>query len=147
MPQVTLQAITPKAEVANVRVLTGQIQAELDRVGQEIKDDFMDTTLGWKHRVVFTVVTAMTPKTIGCTVSTDDKIYGYLSNGTKRHSIRATNAQSLRWTSPTGEKVFRMYSHHPGIKARNYAQKIARKYRGVLAKRLQSAIDNSVGGK
>ena len=109
------------------------------RTGTKIKADFAKTTDTWSKKPKFEVVVSLTGPGPVVLVDTDDKIYGYVSKGTKGpYPIPKAGPGLLAFrpgyfpkTQPNvlgsraggayGEKIIRnMQVMHPGIKPRNF---------------------------
>lgn len=144
MAKVTLKAITPKR--FQTKQIRQAVESEMSKVGEELLGDFEATTSGWKTDVKFSVESGLGGGSASITVSTSDAVYNWVSNGTKPHMIYPRRARVLRYPHPSGGIWYSRYEHHPGIKARNFAQKIAARYRGRLASRIQAAIGRAAGG-
>lgn len=113
-------------------------------VGNAMKRDFEATTATWKHKPVFTVDVSTKGQGPAVLVGTSDQIYGYVNDGTKPHVIRPKRGRVLRFasgytakTSPgvigsgaggaSGGAIFSRQVNHPGTKARNFDEIIAKK--------------------
>lgn len=98
-------------------------------------DDYAKTTATWDHGVSFTATTS--GDGIGQIVGTDDRIYGYVDEGTRPHMIRPRKARRLKFatgyrakTSPgvigsrgggaSGPIAYARAVRHPGSAARNF---------------------------
>ena len=121
-------------------------------------EGFERTTATWKKRPTFTI--KVTRK--GFTVSTDDKIYGYVDEGTRPHRIMPKRPDGvLRFNSPFrakttpnsisstagsvgGDVNYRRGVNHPGTKARNFTKLIQKKIDKVKASIMQDEINKAV---
>ena len=139
------------------------------KAGKDIKKDFEATTKTWKHKVKFTVVSALDPN-IEVLVGTDDEIYGYVNSGTglwgPKHSkypifagiyTGKSNKKALAFpasykakTRPrvigstgggsSGPIVIRPYVEHPGIKPREFDKVIQKKWVSPFKRRMERAM-------
>jgi hypothetical protein len=57
---------------------------------------------------------------------------GFVDRGTKPHAIYPSEAQVLRWYSPSGDSVFSKYVNHPGTRGVHFIQQTADAMREVL---------------
>ena len=162
---VYLTAIRPKKmPVYDPAAFAQAISDSLEETAQAIIADFEKTTSTWQHQPTFDVMRqrggGYGVRFTELTVGTDDEIYGYVDQGTRRHLIRARNARTLafaaggtpktrpnRLLAQAGAKgstmVFRKQVMHPGTKARNFSKMIQRKHAqaNTLGKKLQAHID------
>ncbi len=116
--------------------------------------EFKATTRTWKHQPDFTATGGSDG--ISQIVGTDDRIYGYVDEGTRPHLIRP-RGRFLRFasgyrakTSPNtigsrsggafGSTVYARAVRHPGTKPRNFTRIIGRDIQAALLRRVQQAI-------
>lgn len=119
--------------------------------------DFNKTTRTWQHNVDFKGVVNDKPTEIDVTVSTKDKVYGYVDKGTKPHIIKPRRAKALFFqkrykakTTPhvigshkggaSGDVVAAKIVHHPGTDAREFSHDLQSKYQPRLKKDIEAAI-------
>lgn len=146
-----IKAKAPRVQAARLALLN-----ELRSVGKEIQNDYKATTATWKHKPEFKTQISLAGGTPSVSVSTTDKIFGYVDAGTRPHII-APRAKRLRFmsgfsakTSPgvlgsgaggaSGDMVFARVVHHPGTKARGFSKIILNKWRGQFGKRMLTAM-------
>ena len=122
------------------------IQAELEKVGKDIVKDFEKTTSTWTDKPEFEMLTDDNPPSV--LVATDDKIYGYVSGGTRVRYATMTNPFQAK-TQPgvigsragVGGMLFISKKHpRPGIKARKFEQTIQKKWKSNFKKRMEKAM-------
>lgn len=154
-----LTAIKPKNTPLDAKRMQRAIDNGLNAAALAAKVDFGVTTQTWKNRPTFTIGKGDNERT----VATDDAIFGYVDAGTKPHIIAPKNGKALAFgvggspkTRPgviasgagsAGSAVIlrRKPVRHPGTKARNFSQVIAKKWRdGELRKAIQTAIGAEV---
>ena len=152
----TAKAIIPKPY--NDKAVAKSVRERVGRISKVIKEDFEETTETWDHDVAFYRRVWATHKTIGFVVNTADNIYRYVTEGTRPHVIRPKRAKTLRFwvggypkTRPgvlkpgSGAKgtkqVFAQEVHHPGTKARKFAQQIETKRGKWITKQLELAMN------
>ena len=139
------------------------------KAGTEIKKDFAATTRTWEHQPRWEVLTSLTGPGPVVLVSTDDRIYGYVNNGTRPHDIWAGyyTGKSLKRqlafrtgytakTKPgvltstrggaTGTMRFTPYAEHPGTEARKFDEMIEKKWRPLFKRRMEQAMRDGVKG-
>jgi hypothetical protein len=116
-------------------------------VGRDVRKDYKRTTKTWEHQPEFEIVISLAGGGPTALVATDDEIYRYVDEGTKKHLIWAgiytgkSDKKTLRFpgtfsakTIPGvldsrpgrrgGETVHTPYVQHPGSKARRFTRTI-----------------------
>lgn len=119
----------------------------------EIKRLFEKTVATWKNKPKFVVEQKRTADRYQSFIHTTDKIYFFVSGGTKvRYAIMSANfSPKTRYktlNSYRGRgKVVHISKKHPmpGIKAREFPQAIDEKLGGKHVKELQKQIDKAIG--
>ena len=91
---VTLKAIMPTVSKFDLRSVTAEVQKELENEAKYLEKQFKKTTRTWKHKPRFESITAVTGQSMELLVGTDDVIYGWVNNGTKKHPITPRNKRS-----------------------------------------------------
>lgn len=123
-----------------------------------MQKDFQKTTRTWNTPVTFVVV-KMTPsgQNLEGAAGTDNKIYLYVTRGTKPHIIRAKNGKVLsfpsKYRAKTRRRIIRSYKgggsgprrfakevKHPGTLAREFEEAIADKNTAVLLINVNKAL-------
>lgn len=144
--------------------------AAMDAEAQDMKQDFEKTTDTWEHDVKFTIASTVKPNGPEVLVGTDDEIYGYVNDGTKRHPIFAgiftgkstKKALSFQWggkgsyrpkTTPrvigsksggsSGPQVVRPFVQHPGTKGRHFDEVIEKKHKPKFKRRMEKAMSDA----
>jgi hypothetical protein len=139
MAGIKLVPIIPKNSPFN-RDISGfadALEKLLDDEADEVKKDFEKTTSTWETKVNFTI----NKTKFGRGISTKSKIYGYVNNGTRAHTITARRARVLAFGSASrpktrpgviassnggsgGSTVYRRQVRHPGTTAREFDKAI-----------------------
>lgn len=129
-------------------------------VGIEIRDNFEDTTKTWKHKVKFEPlpnVPVVGIDKITSETTSEDEIYGYVSSGTKAHTILPRRAKRLAFPGQFIPKTFpgiigsgsgfsgpvdqfRDGVFHPGIDARKFDKEIKNKQ----SRNFKHILDNAM---
>jgi len=133
------------------------------KVGTGIKADFEKTVSTWKNKPKFDMQISLSPVP-QTEVSTVDKIYGYVDQGTKGpYEIWAgyytgkSNKKNLAFSSKSTPKTtpgvigssggsrgtvdtFRPYVEHPGIKARNFSKEIEKIWQPKFKRAMEGAM-------
>ena len=140
-----LEVILPKKLLFNTKAIARAIENGLDDAAKDVKADFDVTTQTWKSRPEFKIESEPGARK----VFTDSDIYRFITRGTRvRYATMSADFQPK--TRPLIIKsykgrggVVRISKLHPrpGIKAREYEQTIGAKWRKLLPKILQRAID------
>ena len=94
------------------------------KAGNDIRKDFEETTKTWTKKPEFQTVYAVRPNGPEVLVGTDDKIYGYVNEGTKPHPIFPVRAKAL----------------HPGTKARKFDDIIQKLWESKFKTRIEQAM-------
>lgn len=145
--------ITPiKGKMIDESVLGKYLFEAVQKELTEIDREFEQTVNTWNGKPGFKKEVVPHPDRIQGTVSTDNKIYGYINNGT---SVRRA-LMSKNWKSKTkpgfigsgqgaGHVVFisRRISR-PGIKARNFDKVIARRVQKRFLDRVNEAYAKGI---
>lgn len=123
-----------------------------------MQKDFQRTTRTWKTSVIFVIhKTTADGNTLRGSVGTDNKIYGYVNDGTRAHIIRPKRARALRFSTGYRAKTrYRVLSsssggsygavayaqivHHPGTKPREFDITIADMRQSDFEKAVAQAI-------
>jgi predicted DNA-binding transcriptional regulator len=148
-----LVAKRPTKDPIDLAAIRKRIEQGLDDTAVEVKDDLDATTKTWRHSVAFVTKKGRMQRTI----STRDKIYGYVEKGTKPHDIVARTGRVLRFglnplakTKPgmigsgpgrAGSPIiFRQRVRHPGTDPRRFIPAIVKKRRTRLAENIQARL-------
>lgn len=154
-----LKAIVPEPQRYKEKYLKAFAET-MGETSKEMLKDYRETVKTWKRKPKFT---ASAPRfergNYVIAVGTDDRIYGYVDKGTKRHRIRPRRARFLRFQSgytaktiplairsrsggASGATVFSRGVMHPGTEARKFSEVIAirahARFEKALKKRLKA---------
>ena len=150
---VQIKPIVPnKYKELDLTAITRRIVAE---EAVEVRTDYEKTTRTWQHKPIFVI--QWNKDHTSATVGTDNKIYGWVDEGTKPHIIKPKGNYPLRFNVPfkaktrvmsinsfSGSKgttpVAARIVHHPGTKARKFTPVITRAHKRMFAKRMQQEI-------
>ena len=145
----------PKLDAAAMRAA---LHNGMVAVGGEIDHDFQKTVTTWDHKPEFTVTLKDSPKRITVTVETADKIYAYVSLGTRPHIIRPKKrGGALHFMSgyraktvprfvgsvnggPHGEGVYSTVVFHPGTEAREFEEAEAEEFEDKFVEIMEAAL-------
>lgn len=133
-----------------------QIDKALDSAAKDIEKDYKSSVRTWNTKVDFEITK---PNRFERIIGTNNKIYNFVSGGTKPHVITPKRAPRLRFQTGYRPKTTQRIAsraggrfgpvvtarrvNHPGTKARNYPEKIGRKNRRIWAKKNQEAINKA----
>lgn len=151
------KVILPDRLVADPAALKRALENGHRAVVEAAAVDFHVTTRTWKHQPAFAVSWTAS----GGEVTTADKIYRWIDQGTKAHTILPKNKKVLAFPSGSqakttpgeirsqprthgGGTIFARVVRHPGIQPRNFEEAIAKKWRAEYPKQMQRAIDSAV---
>ena len=120
------------------------------KVGTQIERDFEKTTATWKHDVEFDRAISLSQKDGGPTlvVDTGDKIYKFVSGGTRvRYAtmtpdfVAKTTPRVIGSGPGAGGLAFvNKQRPRPGIKARQFHETIANKWRAPFKRAMEAAM-------
>lgn len=151
--------VPPKLEAKRV---IRALRNGMSNAARDVVADFKTTTATWKHQPEFKVTEVSAAEWI---ISTDDKVWSMLDDGTKPHIIRPKRAKLLRFqwggqgsykakTKPgylgsskgkvSGPIVFRKQVRHPGTKPRKWTDAAKVKWDRELGDIVQRAISTEV---
>jgi hypothetical protein len=155
MPKLKLKAITPKHTPKTQEYLDA-LEKAAQKTMNLVRRDLQSTVRTWNHKPVFSVVIRKTGGTYTITAGTNDKIYGYVTEGTRAHVIRPKRSRYLRFSSgyraktrvgiigsipggAFGDPVFAAEVNHPGFPGRKFIEKIqARRQKTIEQESRQS---------
>jgi hypothetical protein len=156
-----MKAIKPKR--LNDTAMRLELLNQMRKTGNAIKKDFEKTTATWEHKPKFEVVISLTGPGPVVLVATDDQIYRFVDEGTKPHLIFAgfytgkSKKKALAFPgtfsaktvpgvigsgpgSRGGDMVHTPYVQHPGTKARNFDEAIARDWQAKFKRDMEGAM-------
>lgn len=140
------------------------VRAAIERSVSRLLKDFESTVETWEHKPKFRRDTSYAdPEGPFVMVSTDDKVYAYVNNGTKPHEIWAgaytgkSDKRVLAFPSAFQAKTeprvigsgpgmkgdvdtFRAHVHHPGTEAREFTRLIEEKWSPWFKKQMEQAM-------
>lgn len=156
MPVVLFKPIKPAK--FNEKKVYAALEKEIKAISKDILFDFEVTTWTWKHKVKFQRLVQIGPSSAEILVGTDDEIYGYVDQGTKRHFVAPKRAPALAWqTGYTPKTVvgkmiaqpggaFGSYAYDSkghfvsGIKARKFTKTIQKSWEKKFKSRMEKAM-------
>ena len=147
MTGVRLKAIKPKPFNKNVFRLA--LIREGSKIAKDVEKDFIKTTKKWKKRPIWIRSVKHTDKEIIVFVGTENKIYGYIDKGTKRHPIVPKKAEFLRFRGSSyrgrgrpraSDYVYTKFVMHPGFKGYGHSKRIAKRWQPLTVARLDAAL-------
>lgn len=152
-----MKPIIPRTLLFDPEKMHRTIEDALDDAAKEVRKDFDITVQSWDTHVPFKTYSRAYERTI----STNNAIYFFVNNGTKKHRIAARNKKFLAFMMggsaktapgvfssgaghPGSVLVFAKRIMHPGIKPRKFNKIIRDKWLNELPRRLQRAINDAV---
>jgi len=159
---IKVKVIVPK-EILNVQRVVDEIaKAQRDKTAPDLKRMFKQTVEGWKNPPDFSQKQRISPSEIAMAVfasgSNADK-YTLVNEGSPKHPIVPRQARMLRfrtgYRAGTQPRVLRSQAYqrfgnyistmivpnHPGFKAREFDDTIAKEYKRTFEKDMQEAIN------
>lgn len=140
------------------KAMNAALKRELEAISKDILFDFEATTWSWKHKVKFQRLVSVGPNSTDILVGTDDEIYGYVDQGTKRHFVAPKVAPALAWRTGYQSKTvvgkmvareggsfggfaFDAKGHYvSGIKARRFTKQIQKSWEKKFKSRMERAM-------
>jgi lipoprotein-anchoring transpeptidase ErfK/SrfK len=155
---IIVRALNPKLHLLSSSIFRDEIKKAAEGIRKDALKDFERTTATWNHKPKFTSQVKAHQDGVTIEITTDDKIYGYVDQGTKPHVIQAHTDKGLVFTvggSPKtephvvqafpgkrGDKwVRKMQVKHPGTAARKFSEDIAKSYKPEFQKAMRNAIE------
>lgn len=149
--------IVPRRLLTEPEKLMDAVEDALDKAAADIKRDFESTVSSWDTVVRFMILSRKGERE----VATNNKIYKWVNDGTKKHVIRPKNAKMLVFMLGGAPKTkpgyvgsgpgrqgaalaFAMKVFHPGTKPRRFNKIIRNQWANKLPKLLQKAINDAV---
>lgn len=155
-PMILTKAIKPKR--INEKAMYDILNRELESISKDILFDFEVTAYTWNHKPEFTRLVSIGPSSVDILVGTDDEIYKYIDEGTKKHFVGPKKKGVLAWrtnyvpkTSPgsmiatgggaSGPFAFDSKGHMvSGIKARKFTKTIQKSWEKKFKSRMEKAM-------
>lgn len=132
-PTLTLRVKTIIPSRYNDPKLEARIQKEAKKLNKQIEADY-NKLLKWKKKLVFDKTAEIDGRGVTSSVTTENEIFGYLDQGTKKHLVRPTRTRALHWKAPprSGRRgrprrqtdAFSKGHWVSGIQARRYVDQI-----------------------
>lgn len=152
-----MKPIIPRHFRIDERKFKDVIESALDDAAKQVKEDFEDTIQSWDTYVKFVTYSRSYERE----VTTNNQIYSWVNDGTKKHKITVKNAKALAFRlggapktragvlgsgegHPGGAVAFAKYVMHPGIKARKFNKLIRDIWLNKLPRLLQRALNESL---
>lgn len=143
---IRMEVILPRRKLFDADKLGKAVENALNGVALDVQADFGTTTQTWNHQPGFNIQ----KKTGERIVSTDDKIYGFVSRGTRvRRALMSPDFRPKTRNRYIGSDqgagrvlVVRRTLNRPGISAREFDVAIREKWEKEFPKILQRAIDS-----
>lgn len=148
--------VTRPKSVIDVKKLTAAAEAQLDVSAKEASDLLAKPTSTWNHKPKMRTVRGRLWRAAG----TNDRIYRFVSQGTRKHTIRGKNGRLLafgpsrpktrpgslnaRGGSRKKASTFVNQVNHPGTKPRRFDDAAAKKLQRGLKKQMQDAITKAL---
>jgi hypothetical protein len=157
MTVLKIEPILPKLPLFDLNRYKSAIEQAGKMTAEAIKVDFEVTTATWEHQVDFKIDHAA--GSVEWKIYTKNAIYGYVSEGTKPHTIRPRGAKRLHFfrtgfrpktrvewigsnkgRAANKDETFAKAVQHPGTQARKYPATIKKKWDKEWGRQLARAI-------
>lgn len=152
-----MKPIIPKHFRLDEKRFKDAIEDALNDAAKQVKAAFEDTVQSWDTPVRFITYSREYERE----VSTSNKIYFWVNDGTKKHKITVKGAKALAFRlggapktragvlgsgegNPGGAVAFAKYVMHPGIKPRKFNKLIRDIWLYKLPQLLQKALNDSL---
>ena len=150
-----LTPIIPRGFAAQMKALPSAVTKGMRQAADAVRADYDLTVKGWEHPVEF-VIEEQGDGSI--TVTTDDKVWKLVNEGTPPHVITPKRGKVLvfgvggrpkttpgRLTSGAGSKgnavIIRPRVNHPGTKPRNFTALIMKRWKRGVQPFIRAAIE------
>lgn len=159
MVSLKVTPITPKrSDLPSSKAYQQAIKKAVEKTARLVQRDLQSTTKTWNHKVKFEVVVDESGGDYAIVAGTDDKIYGYVNDGTEPHIIRAKNGGFLYFrggyqtkTRPgfigsyaggrgSGDWVKQRVVLHPGTKPRRFNELIQKRRQATAVQEISQAV-------
>jgi len=166
--KILIRRVRGRAKAPNWAAMAKEVERTMDaRVKPALVKEFKKVVADWEHKPRFAARKYVNKGAIEVAVyptGTNKKIWRYVSEGTKPHTIRPKHAKALRfqWGGPGsykprttvgppptfggpgavsgGKRVAFKQVIHPGIEARNFERHIADQYRPKFRREIENAL-------
>lgn len=156
MPAILFKEIKPGK--LQEKKMQDVLKRELTTISKDMLFDFEVTTYTWTKKPKFQRLVSVGPNSVDILVGTDDEIYKYVDEGTKRHFIAPKNAPALAWRvgyrpkTVAGKMIaqaggaFGNFAYNSkghwvkGIKARKFTKTIQKSWEKKFKTRMEKAM-------
>jgi hypothetical protein len=159
MPSIRIRSIVPNVPRLAPLLVKGT-RRQLNDIGTQMVRDYRRTTRTWTRKPAFTKQLDITSTFMSVTAGTDNKIYGFVDEGTRPHVIRpkpSNRSKRLFFKSgyraktiprligarsggSFGNVVVAKKVQHPGTAARAFTPTLKRKWRPVFNRRMRQMM-------
>lgn len=163
MARAVLKPILPEGDLVDVGSLKRELLRVRDEQAQIMVRDFKRTTSTWTKQPNFVQV-VIDGNDLIAAAGTDNRIYGYVTRGTRAHIIRPRRAKMLAFrvgyrakTTPrtlgsrrggaSGAQVYAQLVLHPGTEARQFEEEIVRRRQKSFQRKVGAVIKRSIRRK
>jgi hypothetical protein len=133
------------------------MQVAVQKAAGLVLRDLESTVRTWTTKPAFDVTITEQRGDYSVIAGTDNKIYGYVNDGTKPHDIKPKRSKYLRYSSgfkaktrigiigsveggSFGNDIFSKGVHHPGFIGRGFTKKIAQRRQVTVRQEVDAAI-------
>lgn len=156
MVKLKLQAIKPP-KMPSGDEYAKAVKAAVQKSAALVLKDLHATTRTWRTKVAFDVTITQVGDDYAVTAGTDNPIYGWVNDGTKRHAIRPKRGKYLRFSSgykaktkvglinsydggSFGNDVYSKGVMHPGFIGRKFVEAIAKRRQVTVRQEIDQSI-------
>lgn len=156
MPTFKLNALKPPKMPSGEEYVKAMKKA-VDKSAALVLRDLESTTRTWVHKPTFDITVTQRGDDYSLTAGTDDKIYGWVNDGTKRHTIKPKRFKYLRFSSgyksktrvgiigsvdggSFGNDVYSKGVTHPGFPGRRFVTKIQQRRQKTIEQEISQSI-------
>jgi hypothetical protein len=160
MPAILFKEIKPAR--LQEKKMNDALKRELETISKDMLFDFEVTVYTWNKKPKFQRLLSVGPGSVDILVGTDDEIYKYVDEGTKRHFVAPKNAPALAWQTGYAPKTvagkmiaqpggaFGNFAYDAkghfvkGIKARKFTKTIQKSWEKKFKTRMEKAMRDAV---
>lgn len=124
--------------------LSNELANALRRAGQDtavhMKRRLEEITSDWHNEPEFVVTSSLESQRIQLSVLTDSPIYNFVDKGVRPHRIPKSGKKRMRIKRPGQAPFFTSVVNHPGIKAKDYSNQVAREVLPTLSTKVAAQL-------
>lgn len=151
-----LNVVLPK-HILSAKDFEAEIKKAAKKSIQGARRDIVSSIATWDHKPKIVDIEETTAEHYLIATGTDDKIFGYVDEGTRPHVITAKRSKYLRWNTgykaktrvgiigsqpggASGPPAYAESVNHPGFPGRKFAETIAKRRQKTFEQEISHGI-------